>query len=550
MNYLNTNKIKNIDTNMIRTISSGGSPELIGNKAYRLHQLIGRYNVPSGFIVTIKVFDEWLLNKKLPTKLILKYLKYFRENAFEDNSKIIVRSSATVEDTPNRSLAGIFASFSGLQTDEEILNGIKKVFENATSKEVLEFISNKNETTKEIKVAAVVQQMVSSKFSGILFTESPTDPTKILIEFVEGGNEQLTQGKQTPMSVLIDREKLLKEKKLDIKSDHKEDIDKAIEFVEDLSKISLEIESLFDNKPQDIEWAYDDKKRNVPSPVPLYLSIFQARNITSKPFRNSDTKKHITKMKNMLTLNGITASYGYVKGIAQFISSGTPPSEAIRVFKKGNILVTDILFIEYYPIFKLASGIVTKVDTILAHPAIAARELGIPCIVGVHTEYIKDGGKIIVDADNKKVILDDSTKLLLKRNIPKINRKIKSEESKRIKKEYVKALTTLDDKKLDDLINNTFKSIKKHYQKGEKEIGYELYHLINDLMEINTTIILSKKLGNKMLGVLSHIDTGREPKDKEEKRLFDSYKIIKKHINYQSKESLEVYKMLYGTLDI
>jgi len=511
--------------------------------------LIGKYSVPSGFIITTNAYDKWLFNKKLLTKSILKYLKYFRETTFEDNPKIIVRSSATVEDTVDRSFAGIFNSFSGLQTDEEILDSIKEVFETATSKEVLDFINEKGKNREEVKIAAIVQQMVSPKFSGILFTESPTDSSKILIEFVAGGNKELTQGKQVPMSVLIDREKLLKEKKLDIKADYKEDKDKAEEFAEDLSNISLEIENLF-NKPQDIEWAYEDKKRTMLSPIPAHLSIFQSRDIVSKSFAKLDTKGQNTEIKDMLTLEGTTASYGYIEGIAQFISSGAPPSEAIRVFKKGNILVTDILFIEYYPIFKLASGIVTKIDTILAHPAIAARELGIPCVVGVHTEYIKDGSKIIIDADNGKVILNDSTKILLKRRIPKVNREIKSTEGKRIREEYTEALNVLDNKSLDSLIINTFKSIKEHYQKDEKEVGYELYHLINDLMEINTTIILSKKLGNKMLEMLSRADAGKEPKNAEEKKLFDSYRTIKKHINYQSEESLEVYKMLYGTFDI
>ena len=548
MNYLNTNKIEDMDANMIRTISSGGLPELIGNKAYRLHQLVGKYSVPSGFIITTKAYDEWLLNKKLPVRSILKYLKYFRETTFRNDPRIIVRSSATVEDTVDRSFAGVFNSFSELQTDEEVLNSIKKVFETATSKEVLDFITEKGKNMKEIKIAAIVQQMVSPKFSGILFTESPTDPSKILIEFVAGGNEGLTQGTQVPMSVLIDREKLLKEKKVDMKSDYREDKEKAEEFAEDLSNISLEIESLFD-KPQDIEWAYEDKKRAMVSPIPAHLSIFQSRDIVSKSSKRIGSKEQNIKIKDRVTLEGTTASYGYVEGVAQFISSGAPPSEAIKVFKKGNILVTDILFIEYYPIFKLASGIVTKVNTILAHPAIAARELGIPCVVGVHTEYIKDGSRIIINADKGKVILNDSTKILLKRRIPKVNREVKSTEGKRIREEYIEALNALDNEGLDNLIIDTFKSIMEHYQKGEKDIGYELYHLINDLMEINTAIILSKKLGNGMLEVLSRADAGKEAKNREEKKLFDSYRIIKKHINYQSEESLAVYKMLYGTLD-
>jgi pyruvate,water dikinase len=57
------------------------------------------------------------------------------------------------------------------------------------------------------------------------------------------------------------------------------------------------------------------------------------------------------------------------------------------------------------PLFAIASGVVTDSGGILSHPAIVAREYGIPCVVGtrVGTEAIPDGAMITVDGDNGTV---------------------------------------------------------------------------------------------------------------------------------------------------
>ena len=50
-------------------------------------------------------------------------------------------------------------------------------------------------------------------------------------------------------------------------------------------------------------------------------------------------------------------------------------------------------------IISQAGAIVTDIGGITSHPAIVARELGIPCVVGTEkaTKVLKDGMKIMVD---------------------------------------------------------------------------------------------------------------------------------------------------------
>ncbi|MCK9293405.1 MAG: hypothetical protein WCY27_03485 [archaeon] len=60
----------------------------------------------------------------------------------------------------------------------------------------------------------------------------------------------------------------------------------------------------------------------------------------------------------MKEIKGITLSKGYAKGKIQFISDAMDHKKAAKIFKKGNILVTHILFPEFNPVFYKASTVV------------------------------------------------------------------------------------------------------------------------------------------------------------------------------------------------
>jgi pyruvate,water dikinase len=98
----------------------------------------------------------------------------------------------------------------------------------------------------------------------------------------------------------------------------------------------------------------------------------------------------------------------------ELLSSGTPASPGIatgraRVMDRpaegqelspGDILVTVITDpMSFVDIIENAAALVTDLGGITSHPAILARELGIPCVVGTKTgtQTIPDGMPIIVD---------------------------------------------------------------------------------------------------------------------------------------------------------
>jgi pyruvate, water dikinase len=97
-----------------------------------------------------------------------------------------------------------------------------------------------------------------------------------------------------------------------------------------------------------------------------------------------------------LLLQGIPASAGTATGRARVMDK---PAEG-QVLEPGDILVTVITDpLSFVDIIENAAALVTDLGGIASHPAILARELGIPCVVGtkVGTQTIRDESTIVVD---------------------------------------------------------------------------------------------------------------------------------------------------------
>lgn len=119
-------------------------------------------------------------------------------------------------------------------------------------------------------------------------------------------------------------------------------------------------------------------------------------------------KKNRSKMQDN-TIKGQTACSGEVIGNVKIIKNASKDSGK---FNKGDILVTGMTRVEFVPLLKKASAIITDEGGITCHAAIISRELKIPCIIGtrIATNVLKDGDLIEVDA--KKGII----KILKKAN--------------------------------------------------------------------------------------------------------------------------------------
>lgn len=98
-----------------------------------------------------------------------------------------------------------------------------------------------------------------------------------------------------------------------------------------------------------------------------------------------------------IILEGTPASSGKITGKVKILTS---PKD-VKKMKKGDVLVAPETNPEYTLAIIMASAIVTERGGILSHPAIVAREMGIPGVVGVKDamKKLKDNMIIMVDGD-------------------------------------------------------------------------------------------------------------------------------------------------------
>ncbi|MCD4761320.1 hypothetical protein K8R42_05520 [bacterium] len=103
------------------------------------------------------------------------------------------------------------------------------------------------------------------------------------------------------------------------------------------------------------------------------------------------------KINNAFPLQGQIASPGKAKGKVKIVNN----TKDISKVKNGDILVSVKTDPTLLPAMKKASAVVTEVGGITSHAAIVARELKVPCVIGVHnvSSILKDDQIIIVDAE-------------------------------------------------------------------------------------------------------------------------------------------------------
>lgn len=223
------------------------------------------YPVPNGFVILPTAFkDDYLAHESW--KDVQALLSDIRKT--NSNAKFAIRSSAFSEDNAQASYAGEFESVLNIETDEGILEAIYKVFKSRESERVKSYSSVQG-MESEHQIAIVVQLMVQSEISGVLFTSDPISGSykSMIGNYVYGLGEQLVSGESNAHDFKIQRPKGKYEGPDDFK-----------QYAEKLFKYASNLEKEF-GKPQDIEWAVSKGS----------LYILQSRPITTLSFGNLDT---------------------------------------------------------------------------------------------------------------------------------------------------------------------------------------------------------------------------------------------------------------------
>ncbi|KAF8792176.1 putative phosphoenolpyruvate synthase like protein [Argiope bruennichi] len=220
---------------------TGGKGSSLG-KLTRLSEIEKSFTVPKGIVVTTAAYKEFVnqeildgikhleniaygkqvgdlkkaCNKvsklvekaPLPNKIchsIMEDLKdIFGDEVTEH--KFAVRSSATGEDTAAMSAAGQMDTFLGIQGFKEIFTAVKKCWASQFGHIAIEY-KRRNGQILNSPMAVVIQDMVASEVSGVMFTCDPVtnNPSVITITANYGLGETVVSGSVEPDTFVIRR---------------------------------------------------------------------------------------------------------------------------------------------------------------------------------------------------------------------------------------------------------------------------------------------------------------------------------------------------------
>jgi len=362
-----------------------------------------------------KDIRKLIISESVPQDLadeIKSAYSQFSDEINVQNPQVAIRSSATAEDLPDASFAGQQDTYLYIKGYEEILNHIRKCWASLWTARAIYYRENQGYDHFEVALSAVVQKMVNSEKSGVMFTANPisNDPNQIMINASWGLGEAIVSGTVSPDEYIIDKtskkvvEKYLAEKNVMVV---KKDVGVGTveinvgdylgydfikkqcltdEQIDTLAEYGMKIEQLYGSH-QDIEWGFDKDTKK--------LYILQARPITTIK-EEKKVEKNIEQHELKVLVKGLTASPGIASGKSKFIKD---VSELSRV-EEGDILVTIMTNPDMVPAMRKANAVVTEEGGRTCHAAIVSRELGIPCIVGAKgaTTILKEGMDITVDA--------------------------------------------------------------------------------------------------------------------------------------------------------
>jgi len=335
---------------------------------------------------------------------------------------VAVRSSATAEDLEDASFAGQQDTYLNIKGKTELLKHVKMCFASLFTSRATYYRNKKGFKHEGTSLAVVIQKMIDSEKSGVIFTKDPSfKKDNTIIEAVWGLGEGIVSGKITPDKYVVSKDleitdTKIAEKRVAITRDSgggktvvklKESIAKSqvlkTHEIKKLAELGLKLEKHY-KKPQDIEFAIEGEE----------IYIVQTRAITTIEKRVSG--EEIKEIEGEAILKGLAASPGIASGKIKIVED----IEDLDKIHPGDILVTKMTNPDMVVTMQKANAIITDEGGLTAHAAIVSREMGIPCVVGTKeaTNFLKEGETITVDGFSGKIYRGKTSETVKKEVLP------------------------------------------------------------------------------------------------------------------------------------
>ncbi|MGW1679670.1 phosphoenolpyruvate synthase [Saccharopolyspora sp. NPDC002376] len=321
----------------------------------------------------------------------------------DGDCRVAVRSSATAEDAPDVSFAGVNESFTNVVGADELAARVVDCWASLFSPRAIVYRTAQR-VLEAPAMAVIVQLMVDADRSGVAFTANPASGAndEMLVEAGFGLGESVVSGAVEPDTYTIRKAdaqlqhvnvgrkdfKVVREadgRQVRVAVGAEESDQRVLSDGEitDLAHLLDQVEHHYQS-PQDVEWAITDGT----------WWLVQSRPITTLRHR-------LPAEAGALLVSGLGASYGTASGAVRVMQS---PSEG-GALQSGEVLVAPMTAPDWLPAIRKAAALVTDSGGMTCHAAIVARELGLPCVVGTRTatRTLHDGMQVTVDGANGSV---------------------------------------------------------------------------------------------------------------------------------------------------
>jgi pyruvate,water dikinase len=309
-------------------------------------------------------------------------------------TRLVVRSSALVEDRHGSSFAGQFESFLGLDTEDDFLTAVRACWAALWSTRALRYMATHDVDPADTAMALLIQPLVEARAAGGAL--SRTAEGRLLINATWGLGAAIAQGEVAPDRYLLEPDGALADTTLGTDQHPRPACGHAPAIgvparraaphaclepaqIAELGALVRGIDELM-AMPVEVEWALDATG----------FKLLQARPLRLEPATAPDER-----WRRHPRLNGQPAGTGWATGRACVVSC---ECELARV-APGDVLVTRMAGPALAAILPRVSGVVAELGGSTSHLASLARERGIPMVLGAGqaTRLIPEGSMVAVD---------------------------------------------------------------------------------------------------------------------------------------------------------
>lgn len=285
---------------------------LVGGKAASLGEMIkAGINVPPGFVIITEAYKH-VMTPKLEKTIRTAFKQLGAE-------RVAVRSSAVAEDSESTSWAGQLETYLNV-TESGLVKAVKDCWASMESEHAKEYAAHNKVAESERAVAVIIQKMVDSDVSGVMFTANPINDHRdeIVIESIYGLGELIVQGMVTPDNWIINKrsgatisssprrqtEMLVyhnSKNRLARLTDTKlKGFTLGPQNLKDLANVAVRLEKHY-KKPQDVEWAIAKGELFIVQARPITtLSKSQTEKLPAQPKAPKGVKYALTVPQSVL----------------------------------------------------------------------------------------------------------------------------------------------------------------------------------------------------------------------------------------------------------